>query len=213
LLPGLLVLATLANAQEAKPLVQIQRLKAELESQSNAMSSGRNSWDSGFNGSEQMDVKQYPNSQVCLVVYDDGNYAMEKRDEHTPGKPKAKSAVGALSADDLQHLKAMLDDEELKKIVSPKAPELPPDARVLEEAERLDVLVSRGATPQQFSFMKERVKTAPSLTGASSGSMNGMDSFYDNGAPYKKTVAPLMKWFDEMGKKNKLQDAKPQYCK
>jgi hypothetical protein len=39
-----------------------------------------------------------------------------------------------------------------------------------------------------------------------------MDTYLDNGAPYKKTVAPLVKWLDELGKKNKLKDSKPQYC-
>lgn len=212
LLLGFLVLAPLASAQESKPLVQIERSRAELESQSNAMSIGRNSYDAGFNGSQQMDVRQYPNTATCLVVYGDGRYFFEKKDEHTVGKPKAKSASGVLSADDLQHLKAILDDDELKKITMPKEPELPDDAQVLKEAERLDVQVNRGATLQQFAFMKERVKTGATVTGNASGSMSGMDVFLDNGAPYKKTVAPLLKWFDELGKKNKLQTSKPQYC-
>jgi hypothetical protein len=210
---GFLVLVPLVNGQESKRLLQIQDLRAELESQSNAMSNGRNSYSSGLNGSEQIDVRQYPNSATCLVVYDDGKYFLEKRDERTSGKPKAKSASGVLSADDLQHLKTILDDEDLKKITMPKALELPSDAQVLKEAERLEVQVDRGAISQQFTFMKERVKTGnPTWTGAASGSMSGLDSFLDNGAPYKKTVAPLLKWFDELGKKNKLKESQPQYC-
>jgi len=213
LLVGFLVLVPLANTQESKPLLQIEHLRAELETQSNAISNGRNSYNSGLNGSDQMDVRQYPNSATCLVVYPDGKYFFEKRDEHTSGKPKAKSAAGVLSADDLQHLKAILDDEELKKIVMPKALELPSDAQILKEADRLDVQVSRGATSQQFTFMKERVKTGnPTWTGAATGSMSGLDTFLDNGAAYKKTVAPLLKFFDEVGKKNKLQESKSQYC-
>ncbi len=213
LLLGFLVLAPLANSQESKPLVQIQRLRTEMESDSNAISNGRNSYSAGLNGSDQMDVRQYPNSSTCLVVYGDGRYFFEKRDEHTVGKPKAKSAEGVLSADDLQHLKAMLDDEGLKKINDIKAPELPSDAQVLKEAESLNVQVNRGGESQQFTFMKERLKTgAPTATGAASGSMSGLDSFLDTGEPYKKTVAPLVKWFDEMGKKNKVKDSKPQYC-
>jgi hypothetical protein len=213
LLVGFLVLAPLANTQESKPLVQIQRLRTEMETDSNAMSNGRNSYSSGLNGSQQMDVRQYPNSATCLVVYDDGKYFFEKREEHTMGKPKAKLASGVLSADDLQHLKAILDDEGLKKITNVKAPELPSDAQVLKEAESLDVQVSRGAESQQFTFMKERLKTGPpTMTGAETGSMSGLDAFLDNGEPYKKTVAPLLKWFDEVGKKNKLKESKPQYC-
>jgi hypothetical protein len=207
------VVAPLAKTQESSPLVQIQRLRAELESQSNAMAKGRNSYDAGLNGSQQMDVKQYPNSATCVVVFGDGKYVVEKKEEHTLGNPKVKSAEGTLSADDLQHLKAILDDEELKKITTPKEPELPADAEVLKEAERLDVQVNRGASSQQFTFLKERLKTGtPSVMGASSGSMGGMDVFLDNGAPYKKSVSPLMKWFDELGKKNKLKESKPRYC-
>ena len=74
-------------------------------------------------------------------------------------------------------------------------------------------ITAAGANSQQFTFMKERVKTGnPTWTGAASGSMSGLDSFLDNGAPYKKTVAPLLKWFDELGKKNKLKESQPQYC-
>ena len=213
LLLGFLVLVPLAYGQESGPLVQIQRLKAELESQSNAVAKGRNSYDAGLNGSQQMDVRQYPNSVTCAVVFGDGKYVFEKKDERTIGKPKAKSAEGILSPDELQRLKAMLDDEALKKITMPKELDLPSEAQMLKEAERLDVQVSRGATSQQFTFMKERLSTASAgVTGAASGSLGGMDVFLDNGAPYKKTVAPLLKWFDELGKKNKLTESKPQYC-
>jgi hypothetical protein len=208
----LLVQAPVAYTQQSKPLLQMQRMRAELESSSNAMSNGNNSYASGLNGSDAMDVRQYPNSAACLVVYDDGKYFFEKKDEHS-GKVKAKSAAGILTADDLQHLKTILDQEDLKKITMPKAPELPSDTQVLKEAERLDVQVYRGTTAQQFTFMKERVKTGTTITGNASGSMSGMDIFLDNGEPYKKTVEPLVKWFDETGKRNKLQESKPQYCR
>ncbi len=209
---ALLIVVPLATAQAPKPLLQIQRMRAELESDSTAISNGRNSYDAGFNGSQSLDVRQYPNSATCLVVYDDGKYYYEKRDEHTVGKPKAKSAEGVLSPDDLQRLKAILDDEQLKKLATPKAVDLPPDARVLKEAERLDVQIGRQDMPQQFSFVRERVSTGASITGASSGGLSGMDTTLDNGSPYKKMVAPLLKFSDELGKKNKLKDAKPQYC-
>lgn len=213
LLCMLLVLAPLAYTQESKPLLQMQRMRAELESTSNAMSSANNAYSAGLNGSDAMDVRQYPNSASCLVVYEDGKYFFEKKEEHN-GKVKAKSAGGMLTADELQHLKAILDEEGLKKVPMPKAPEVPSDTQVLKEAERLDVEVSRGAGSQQFTFMKERLKTgAPTITGASSGSMSGLDTFLDNEGPYKKTIEPLVKWFDEMGKKNKLKESAPQYCR
>src|SRR5437588_3386205 len=71
------------------------------------------------------DVWQYPNSLSCLVVYGDGKYVLEKRDEQTLGKPKVKRAEGNLGADDLQRLKALLDDEALKKVKTPSMPTLP----------------------------------------------------------------------------------------
>ncbi len=208
-----LVLVPLADGQETTMLLQIQRLRAELQTETHSMSIGRNAYDAGFKGEQQLDVQQYPNSATCLFVYEDGRYFFEKREEHTLGKPKAKSAQGVLAADDLRHLKAILDDEELKKITTPEALGIPPDAQVLKEAERLDVQVGRATTLQQFTFMKERVKTEPTRSGSSSASMTGMDTFLDNGARYKKTLAPLLKWFDELGKKNKLKESKPQYCR
>jgi len=209
---GLLVLVPLAGGQETKTLLQIQHLRAELESDSNTMSIGRNPYETGMKGQGQLDVQNYPNSATCLVVYEDGKYFLEKRDEHTIGKPKAKSAEGVLAADDLQRLKAMLDNEDLQKVTTPKALDLPPDAQMIKEAERLDVQIGRAATLQQFSLMKERVKTGNAIGVSSSASLTGMDTYLDNGAPYKKTLAPLMKWFDEMAKKNKLKESKPQYC-
>jgi hypothetical protein len=212
LLLACLVLAPLAHGQAPKTLLQIQRMRAELESESNALAIGRNAYDAGINGSQQMDLRQYPNSASCLLVYDDGKYFFEKREEHVIGKPKAKSAEGVLAADDFERLKAILGDEDLKKIATPKALNLPPDAQVLTEAERLDVQIDRAGNPQQFSFTRERVKTGASITGASSGGLSGMDTTLDNGTPYKKTVAPLLKWSDEIGKKNRLKDSKPRYC-
>jgi hypothetical protein len=198
-------------AQPAKTLLQIERSRAELEDQSNMMSSGRNVY-SAINKGEQMDIKNYPNSATCVVVFEDGKYVVEKKQERTVGQPKTKSAEGTLSADDLQKLKTMLDDEALKKIESPPAPQMPSDAAAIREAERLDVLIGRSGSFQQFSLMKERIKTATGTAVSSSASLSGVDTYLDNGTPYKKTLNPLMKWFDELAKKNKFSDSKPQYC-
>jgi hypothetical protein len=208
---SLLLMATPIASQEIKPLLRIERLTAELETQSNRSSSGRNIYDaSSVNGPP--DVQKYPNSASCLLVYDDGKYFFEKREEHTVGKPKAKSAEGVLTADDLQRLKAMLEDADLKKITTPKEPELPADTQAIREAERLDVLIDRARIFQRFTIMKERVKTGTTSAVSSSASLSGMDTYLDNGAPYKKTLSPLKKWFEDLGKRNKLQESKPQYC-
>lgn len=209
---GLLVFVSLAKGENTKLLLQIQRVRAELESQSNYISIGRNVYAAQGKGEEQLDIQQYPNSGTCLIVYEDGKYFFEKRDEHTVGRPKAKSAEGVLTGDELQHLKEILDNAELQKVTMPQALELPSDAEVLKEAERLDVHVTRPAVVQQFTFTKERVKTGVTRTGASGAALAGSDTFLDNGAPYKKAVAPLLKWFDEVGKKSKLKESKPQYC-
>lgn len=207
----MLLMVTPIASQEIKPLLRMQRLSAALETESYRTSSGRNIWDvASMNGPQ--DLQKYPNSASCLLVYDDGKYFFEKREEHTIGKPKAKSAEGILAADDLQRLKAILEDAELKKITTPKAPELPGDTQAIREAERLDVQIDRAGTLQRFTMVKERVKTGATSSTSSSASLSGMDTYLDNGAPYKKTLSPLTKWFEELGKRNKLKESKPQYC-
>lgn len=206
---GLLLVAQIASAQA---LLRLQRSTAEAEIQENRQSLG-NDVNAAASNSSPADVWKYPNTASCLVVYNDGKYAFEKREEHTLGNPKIKSAEGVLAADDLQRLKAILDDAELKKITTPKAPVLPADTQVIREVETLDAQVNHAGTVQQFTTVKERVKTG-ALISATSGPSTGMDTYLDNGAPYKKTLGPLMKWFEEFQKKSKsaMKDSKPQYC-
>ncbi len=130
---------------------------------------------------------------------------LEKREEPTLGKPKVKTAEGSLSPEDLQQLKTILDDEALKKVGTPKAPELPDNAVTVREIESLDAQIDHGGSTQHFTTIKERVKTSAT---------SGMDSYIDNGAPYQKTLNPLVKWFEGLEKKNKssLKDSNPQYC-
>jgi hypothetical protein len=148
-----------------------------------------------------------------VVVFGDGKYVLEKRDEATVGKPKVKRAEGNLGADDLQRLKAILDDEALKNVRTPKMPDLPADAEAIREVDSLDAQIDRAGTSQRFTTVKERVKTG-ALTSATSGPSNGIDAYLDNGAPYKKALSPLMKWFERLEKKSKsdMKDSKPQYC-
>jgi hypothetical protein len=212
MLLGLLVMAQIASGQAITTLLRLQRSSAELETQENRQAMARNIWDVAQN-SDPLDVQKYPNSASCVVVYGDGKYFFEKRDEHTLGRPKVKSAEGVLGADDLQQLKAILEDEELKKVTTPKAPELPADTQAVREIERLDVQIDRAGTVQRFTTVKERVKTG-ALISATSSASTGMDTYLDNGAPYKKTLSPLLKWFEEFGKKSKsgLKESKPQSC-
>jgi hypothetical protein len=130
---------------------------------------------------------------------------LEKRDEANLGRPKVKTAEGSLSADDLQHLKTLLDDDSLKEIATPKAPELPDDAVSIREIESIDAQIDHSGSSQHFATIKERLKT---------NATSGMDKFIDNGAPYQKTLNPLIKWFDGLEKKSKseFKDAKPRYC-
>jgi hypothetical protein len=209
---ALLVTAQIASGESIPILLRLQRSTAEAQIEQHRQSLANDINDAAGQGVSQ-DVWKYPNSASCLVVYNDGKYAFEKREEHTLGHPKIKSAEGVLAADDLQQLKSILENEDLKKITTPKAPDLPADTQVVREVETLDAQIGHAGTAQRFTMVKERVKTG-ALISATSGPSTGMDTYLDNGAPYKKTLSPLMKWFDELQKKNKsaMKEAKPQYC-
>jgi len=192
------------------PLLRLQESRAYLNIDTNVQH-GMGMY--GITYGNPGDVWQYPNSLSCLVVYGDGKYVLEKRDEPTLGRPKVKRAEGNLGADDLQRLKAILDDEALKKVKTPKMPDLPEDAQAVRDIESLDAEIDHGGTIQRFTTVKERVKTG-AITSATTGPSTGMDAYLDNGAPYKKTLSPLMKWFEGVEKKSKseLKESKPQYC-
>lgn len=213
-LPALLVLlvaAHIASGQgSSTTLLRLQRSKAYLDINSNAVhAQGMNGITYGNPG----DVWNYPNSLSCLVVYGDGKFVLEKREESTLGKPKVKSTEGALSAGDLEQLKALLGDEALKQITTPKVPDLPADTVALREVESLDAQIDHAGTAQHFTTVRERVKTG-ATNSMTSGASNGMDTYLDNGALYKKALNPLLKWFEGLEKKSKsdLKDSKPQYC-
>lgn len=200
---GILLLANLAAGQDDSiTLLRLQRSKAYLNLDTNVVH-GQGMM--GITYGKSGDVFSYPNSLSCLVVYADGKYAFEKRDEATLGKPKIKTTMGSLSPDDLQQLKTILDEEALKKITTPKPPELPDNAVTVREIESIDAQIDRAGTAQHITTIKERIKTS---------AMSGMDSYADNGAPFQKTLNPLMKWFDGLEKKSKsdFKDAKPQFC-
>lgn len=211
-LSGLVLMTQCALGQTIATLLQLQRSNAELQIEDIRQGLGRNINEIATKNDPQ-DVWKYPNTESCLVVYEDGKYAFEKREERTVGRPRVKSAEGMLSPADLQELKAILENEELKKITTPQTPELPADTQAIREIERWDAHINHAGTVQQFTTVKERVKTGATSSGAS-GPYTGMDIYLDNGAPYKKTLSPLMKWFEEMGKKSKsgMKEAKPQYC-
>jgi len=203
LLLGLLTLAQIGAGQgSSASLLRLQRSKAYLNIDSNVQHAEGLA---GITTHNPGDVFNYPNSLSCLVVYGDGKYVLEKREEQTLGKPKVKLAEGALAMDDLQHLKLILDDEGVKTIISQKMPDLPDDAVTIREIESLDAQIDRGGTSQHFTTVKERVKTRAA---------SGMDTYVDNGARYQKALNPLVKWFEGLEKKSKsdLKDAKPQYC-
>ncbi len=204
---GILLLAGIAAGQESSTsLLQLQRSKAYLNLETNVVhAQGMNGITYGKGG----DVFNYPNSLSCLVVYSNGKYVLEKRDEATLGKPKIKSAEGSLGTEDFQQLKAILDDEALKKVVTPKPPVLPENAE-MREIESVDAQIDRAGAPQRITTIRERLK----MTSNGSSVTNGMDTYLDNGAPLQKTMKPLMKWFEGLEKKSKsdLKDSKPQYC-
>jgi len=211
---GLLVWCQLAAGQEpSSALLQLQRSRASLDISSNAKHARGLE---GISYGNPGDVWSYPNSLSCLVVYPTGRYVLEKRDEQTVGKPKIKSVEGTLTADDLQQLKTILDAETLKGIKTPAMPDLPPDTAALREIESLDLQIDRAGNTQHFATMKRRIKTGASDNNPAGASLsNGMDIYQDNEGPFKKTLSPLMKWFEGLEKKSKseMKEAKPQYCR
>src|SRR5258708_7574280 len=95
-------------------------------------------------------------------------------------------------------------------------PDLPPDTAALREIESFDLQIDRAGTAQHFTTMKRRIKTGASDNNPAGATVsNGMDVYQDNGGPFKKTLTPLMKWFENLEKKSKsdLKDSKPQYCR
>ena len=203
----ILLLAGIAAAQDTPALLRLQRSKAYLNLETNVVhAQGMNGITYGKGG----DVSSYPNSLSCLIVNGDGKYVLEKRDEQTLGKPKVKVAEGTLSADDLQHLKSILDDPGLKSLVTPKPPNVPDNATI-REIESVDAQIDHAGTPQRLTTIKERLKMGASEFG---GATNGMDTYLDNASSIQKQLNPLMKWFDGIEKKSKsdLKDSKPQYC-
>ena len=192
--------------------MQRSRTTVETDATGGTHAPGGNIYSLGSDAG-QMATASYPNSGSCLVVYNDGKYVLEKRDESTVGKPKIKTAEGKLGTDELQQLKTILDNEELKKVTGLKPPELPPDARTLREAEMTEVLIDHGGEMQHFVAIKERFKTQ-AISGVSSAAATGLDVYLDNASAYRKNLNPLVKWFEGLEKKSKssLKDAKPQYC-
>ena len=205
---GVLLLTPTTSGQgPSAALLKLQRSKAYLNLETNVVhAQGMNGITYGKSG----DVSSYPNLLSCLVVYGDGKFVIEKRDEATVGRPKVKVAEGTLGPDDLQHLKSILDDEGIKKIVTPKPLDIPRNATI-REAESVDAQIDRAGTLQRFTTNRERLKMGATETG---GATNGMDTYLDNGAAFQKALNPLLKWFEGLEKKNKSQfkDSTPQYC-
>lgn len=211
-----LVIVPISVCQEQPALLRLQRSKlaAEVDPTGGMRGKGGNILtlqESGLG----MGTAAYPSSASCLVVYNDGRYALEKRDEQKVGNPKVKSAEGTLGADDLQKLQSILNSDDVKKIMPLKAVEPPERAVLLREAETVEVQITREGGPQHFIAMKKRFKTqAPGSSDLAAAPSTGLDTYLDNASAYRKTLNPLVKWFEEIEKKSKssLKDAKPQYC-
>ena len=195
-------------------LLRMQRSRTTVETDATGGTHGMggNIYSLGADAS-QMATSNYPNSASCLVVYSDGKYVLEKRDESTVGRPKVKSAEGTLGRDELQQLRAILDNGDLKKVTGLKSPEPPAEVTTLREAEMVDVQINREGETQKFVALKERFKTQ-GTTGVSTAAATGMDVYLDNASAYRKSLNPLVKWFENVEKKSKssFKEATPQYC-
>jgi hypothetical protein len=211
---SLLVTQVAFGQDQASTLLRLQRSRTTVETDATGgmRGQGGNIYSLGADASG-MGTSSYPNSGSCIVVYNDGKYVLEKRDESTVGKPKVRTAEGTLGGDDLQQLKAILENEELKKVTGLKPPEVPSDARTLREGEMMEVQINHEGETQHFVAIKERFKTLAS-TGVSTTASTGMDVYLDNASAYRKTLNPLVKWFEGVEKKSKssFKESKPQYC-
>ena len=210
-----LLLTQVAFSQDqVSTLLRLQRSRttSEVDATGGTHAPGGNIYALGANAS-QMATSSYPNSGSCLVVYSDGKYVLEKRDEATVGRPKVKTAEGTLEGDSLQQLKAILENAELKKVTGLKPPETPSNAQTLREAEMMEVQINREGETQHFVAIKERFKTLAS-TGVSTAASTGMDIILDNASAYRKNLNPLVKWFEGVEKKSKssFKESKSQYC-
>ena len=212
----LLLLAQVSIGQDQSTLLRLQRSKlaAEVDATGGMRGQGGNILSLGGNPSE-MGTATYPSSASCLVVYNDGRYVLERREEPKVGNPKVKSAEGTLSEGDLQQLKSILNSDEIKDITALNPVVPPPRTQMLREAETLEVQISRQDATQHFLAMRERFKTqaagSSDLAGAPS---TGLDTYLDNAAAYRKKLNPLVKWFEGVEKKSKssFKESKPQYC-
>src|ERR1700747_525404 len=79
----LVIAAQIAAGQNT--ILRIQRSTAALNIDSNVK---HGQGISGITVGNPGDVWRYPNSLSCLLVYPDGRYVLEKRDEETVGRPK-----------------------------------------------------------------------------------------------------------------------------
>ncbi len=210
-----LLLAHVSVGQEPTLLrLQLSKATIDIDATGGMRASGGNILALGPSASE-MGTSTYPNSASCVLVYNDGRYVLEKRDEHTVGKPKVKVAEGTLGGNDLQQLKSILESEGLKEVTGLKAPEPPENAQALREAEMMEVQINHEGTMQHFVAIKERFKTQAIGTSAvATAPSTGLDTYLDNASAYRKTLNPLIKWFEGLEKKSKssFKESKPQYC-
>jgi len=214
---GLLLLVVQVSFGQEATLLRLQRSKmsGEVDATGGMRGNGGNIISMGTGNVSEMGTTNYPSSASCVVVFNDGRYAFEKRDESKVGNPKTKSTEGSLSADDLQQLKSILNSDDIKKIAGLKAVVPPERAQMLREAESMEVQIAREEGAQHFLTIKERFKTqSPGASDLAATPSTGLDTYLDNASAYRKTLNPLVKWFEGVEKKSKssLKEAKPQYC-
>src|SRR6266446_7832565 len=147
---AILVASEIGACQDTSTLLlRLQHSRAYLDIDANVQH-GMGMW--GITYGNPGDVWHYPNSLSCLVVYGDGKYFLEKREEATVGRPKVKRAEGTLGADDLERLKTILEDEALKKIKTPNMPDLPADSQALRES---IAWMRKSTTPEPLSASRQ----------------------------------------------------------
>lgn len=136
---------------------------------------------------------------TCVIVYPSGQYRMEKTTQDYHEKLRIRAFADALSDADVEGLRTLLDQPELKSSTHRNFPE----GKVFREAELTTLSVSREGHVQQLSF-------------ASYFGVPGWVSNVSAGTdPEERIVSPLRKWLKEHVESKKtppIRDAVQTHC-
>lgn len=184
---GLLLCGGLAIGQSppAKLLLSFQRVTTHMESSATGGGQVRST------DPNQGMVAHYPTTSMCLLVYGDGSYYLEKMEEKSLGKPKIRAFNGRLAPAELEQLQAIVTEQGFRSVSSPAPVEQPDDATYLKEGEVIEARIVRQDGTQEFNLSKKRYATT---------SMSGVDKLVSNWQALEKRLKPFLSWVKDAEK-------------